>query len=61
MLNNLVIITSENGGMNEYKYDFFKEGFKEWSSELKARHTPENLKQYLNECGYKIIDIKEVV
>ena len=60
MLNNLVIITNESGGMNEYKYEFFKEGFEEWAEEFDAHHTEENLRQYLIECGYKVTETKEL-
>lgn len=60
MLNNIIITTNENGGMNEYKYDFFKEGFEEWAEKLDADHSKENLKEYLIECGYKVKEIKEL-
>lgn len=59
MLDNLIIITSGSGGVSENKYSFFKEGFEEWAENLDAFHNEENLRQYLVECGYKIVEIKE--
>ena len=58
MLENLIIITNENGGIQEYGYEYFKEGFEEWAKDLDAFLTEENLRQYLIECGYKIKEIK---
>lgn len=60
MLENLIIITNESGGMNEYEYEYFKEGFEEWAKDLDALPTEENLRQYLIECGYKVKEIKEL-
>jgi hypothetical protein len=57
MLKNLKIIINENGGNEEYEYDFFQEGFEEWAESLDADKTEENLKRYLTECGYNIVKI----
>lgn len=57
----LIIITNENGGMNEYKYEYFQEGFEEWANDLEITIADaEHLKRYLAECGYQVIDIREV-
>lgn len=55
------IITRESGGDVEYKYSFFKVGFEEWARDLNM-HLPdiEALEIYLKECGYKIMEIKEI-
>lgn len=58
----LSIITNESGGMNNYKYEYFQKDFEEWANELDIFIADiHHLEQYLNECGYKIIDIKEEV
>lgn len=58
----LIIITSENGGNVEYNYHYFKEDFEKWSHELDVFITTlEHLKRYLLECGYNVIEIKEVI
>ena len=56
----LIITSRENGGMVNYNYTFFKKDFEEWAAELDILIADiDHLKQYLIECGYKIIDIKE--
>ena len=56
----LIITTSENGGMSEYTYDYFKEDFEAWSKKLKIiLASIEHLRRYLLECGYNVIEIKE--
>ena len=56
----LIIITSENGGNVEYNYEFFKEDFEKWCNKLDVFiANAQHLKQYLNECGYNVIEIKE--
>ena len=57
----IIILVRENGGDTEYKYEFFKEDFEEWARDLEVTlASTEDLKEYLVECGYKVLDIKEV-
>lgn len=57
----LIITTSGSGGMSEYTYDYFKEDFEKWCNKLDVFiATIEDLKRYLLECGYNVIEIKEV-
>ena len=58
MLENLKVMIKENGGNEEYNYNFFKDGFEEWAENLDADHTKENLRRYLGECGYNVVEIK---
>ena len=58
----LIITCRENGGDIEYDYKYFQKDFEEWANELDVFIADiDHLKQYLNECGYKVINIKEVV
>lgn len=58
----LIITCKGSGGDSNYNYEFFKKDFEEWANELDIFIADiHHLKQYLNECGYKIIDIKEVI
>lgn len=57
----LIIITSESGGMSEYNYDYFKEDFEAWANELDVFiASTEHIRRYLLECGYNVMEIKEV-
>lgn len=54
------ITTKENGGNVEYDYNYFKEGFEEWADNLDITLADEeHLREYINECGYKIKNIEE--
>lgn len=56
----LIIICRENGGDIEYKYDYFKEGFEEWANDLDVSLADtDQLREYLTECGYKVLEIIE--
>lgn len=61
MLKNVIITSRESGGNVDYKYDFFKEGFEEWARNLNASepYGSDLLRQYLIECGYKVLKIEE--
>lgn len=57
----LIITTGESGGNVNYNYEFFKEDFEKWCNKLDVFIAKINhLKQYLIECGYNVIEIKEV-
>jgi len=57
-----LVITCREYGQVDYTYEFFKEGFEEWakSVELDLADT-DHLKRYITECGYDVIEIKEVI
>lgn len=58
--NKIVILARENGGDVEYKYNFFKEGFEEWANDLDVTLADtDHLREYLTECGYKVLEITE--
>jgi len=47
------IISKDSGGIAEYDYDYFAEGFEEWAENLDIDLPDvEDLKQYLDEEGY---------
>lgn len=58
----LIIYVKENGGDKKYNYAYFTEGFEEWGKDLHITIADtEHLTQYLNESGYKVLEIKEDV
>lgn len=53
-----LIITTADGKHTDYSYSYFKEGFEEYAERLKGDINDVGLlRQYITECGYKIVKI----